>query len=126
MAELYKVLASADLPVLGPPPMLMTPVADMRTAAQLGPEVLIYTVPDGSQAIIKMIVCTSDQEYQDVTLRCYSVDLGPSPLFGPVRLGPGEWAEWWGSLTLGAGAQIVGAISEGSVSVAIYGLERTA
>lgn len=124
MAEIYKALAAADLPTLGPPPMLMTPLSDMRTAEEIPAETLIYTVPTDRQAIVKMIVCTSDSEEQDVTLRCYT-ELGPVPLFGPVRLGPGEWAEWSGSLTLAGGGEVRGAISGGSVSVAIYGMERT-
>lgn len=124
MADFYKVLATADLPVLGPPPMLMSPLSGMRTFAELPVETLIYEVPEGRQTIIKMIVCTSDQQQQSVTMRCYSDGL-PAPLFGPVNLGPGEWAEWSGSLTLSGGAQIVGAISGGLVSVAVYGMERT-
>lgn len=127
MADFFKVLAAADLPVLAPPPMLMTPLSEMRTAEELGAETLIYLVPEEHQAIIKMIVCTSDpgMEEQELTLRCYTNELGPVPLFGPFRLGPGEWAEWSGSLTLSGGASIVGAVSEGVASVAVYGMERT-
>jgi hypothetical protein len=125
MAESYKVLGAVDLPVLPPPPMLMSPLSEMRPAAGLPAETLVYKVPTASQAIIKMIVCTSDGAEQSVTLRCYSDELGPIPLFGPVGLGPGEWAEWSGSLTLPGNAEIRGAISVGSASVAVYGLERT-
>lgn len=124
MAEIYKVLAAVDLPVVPPPPMLMAPLADMRSFEQLPPETLVYEVPQGRQAIIKMIVCTSSSDEQSVTLRCYSDD-APAPLFGPVLLGPGEWAEWWGSLTLSSGAKIIGAISDGAVAVGVYGMERT-
>jgi hypothetical protein len=126
MAENYKVLAAVDLPIMVPPPqMLMSPLAEMRTAAQLPTETLVYVVPEAVQAIIKMIVCTSNNVEQDVTLRCYSNDFGPVPLFGPVHLDPGEWAEWSGSLTLGSGSQIRGATSDGAVSVAVYGMERS-
>ena len=72
-----------------------------------------------------MIVCTSAEEEQYVTLRCYSGEFGPIPLFGPVRLGSGEWAEWSGSLTLSGGAEIRGATSSGHASVAVYGMERS-
>lgn len=125
MADTYKILAAADLPVLPPPPMLMSPLSDMRSAADSPAETLIYKVPETHQAIIKMIICTSggDQQ-QNVTLRCYS-ELGPVPLFGPIVLGLGEWSEWSGSLTLSGGAEIRGAISDGLVSVAIYGMERS-
>src|SRR4051812_6730399 len=126
MADLFKVLAAADLPIVLPQPMLMTPLADMRSAEDLGAATLIYLVPEACQAIIKLIVCTSDPaKEQNITLRCYTDELGPVPLFGPVHLGPGEWAEWSGSLTLSGGAKIIGAISEGLASVAVYGMERS-
>src|SRR5262245_47944792 len=101
MAEFYKALAAADLPILVPPPtMLMTPLRDMMTAEEAPEETLIYKVPVGFQAIIKMIVCTSSLDGQEkITLRCYSEELGPVPLFGPIYLNEGEWSEWTGSLT---------------------------
>lgn len=128
MPEQYKALAAADLPILGQPPTLINaPLRDMMTsqeATDQWPETLLYTVPTGHQVIVKMVICTSAEGNQDITLRCYT-ELGPVPLFGPVRLGPAEWAEWSGSLTLGGGSEIRGAIQEGSVSIGIYGLEIT-
>jgi len=128
MAEIYKALAAADLPTLVQPPKLInSPLRDMMSAEEAeerDPETLLYTVPAGHQAIVKMIICTSTDNTQEITLRCYS-DLGPIPLFGPISLGPGEWAEWSGSLTLGSGSEIRGAITEGEVSIGIYGMERT-
>ena len=128
MAESYKALAAADLPILvAPPTLINSPLSDMMTAQEAtdrNPETLIYTVPPDRQAIIKMIICTSDVEQQDITLRCYS-ELGPIPLFGPIRLDAGEWAEWAGSLTLGSGGEVRGAISGGSVSIGVYGMERS-
>lgn len=128
MPESYKALAVADLPQLAEPPgpMAMAPLSAMYPADEAPGGTLIYLVPDGHQAIIKMIVCTSDDADQDVTMRCYSRELGPVPLFGPVHLGPGEWSEWWGSLTLGSGGEIRGSTPYGgAVVVAVYGMERT-
>jgi hypothetical protein len=125
MAENYKALAATDLPVLPPPPLLMSPLSEMRPSAGLPEETLVYKVPTDRQAIIKMIICTSAGQEQDVTLRCYSDELGPIPLFGPVSLGPAEWAEWSGSLTLAGNTEIRGASSGDSVSVAVYGMERS-
>jgi len=128
MAEIYKALAAADLPTLVQPPLLInSPLRDMMSAAeatQRDPDTLLYRVPVGTQAIVKMIICTSADNVQQITLRCYS-ELGPIPLFGPITLGPDEWAEWSGSLTLGAGSEIRGAITEGEVSIGIYGMERS-
>ena len=128
MAEFYKALAAADLPTVAQPPQLInSPLRDMMTLEEATtdyPDTLLYTVPPETQAIVKMIVCTSTDNVQQITLRCYA-DLGPVPLFGPITLGPGEWAEWSGSLTLGSGSEIRGAITEGEVSIGIYGMERT-
>lgn len=123
MAESFKALAAADLPQITP--MLMSPLSSMARAEQLPVESLIYTVPADREAIVKLIVCSSDSGEEEIMLRCYS-ELGPIPLFGPALLGPREWAEWTGSLTLGQGAEIRGAVSSGSVSVAVYGMERAA
>jgi len=125
MAEIYKALAAADLPVLNQPPTLINaPLARMMTAEEAPPETLLYTVPPNTQAIVKMIIVTSNDNTQDITMRCYT-EYGPVPLFGPVKLAPDEWAEWSGSLTLGPGSEIRGAITEGEASIGIYGMERT-
>jgi len=125
MPDVYKALAAVDLPIVAvPPEHVMSPLSNMVSAEDAPVETLIYTVPSQHQAIIKMIICTSDESDQDITLRCYSADLGPIPLFGPVRLAFREWAEWAGSLTLSEGAEIRGAVTSGSASIAVYGLER--
>jgi len=126
MAESYKILGAADLPTIDPPPAMITsPMSQMRTAEEIPSESLIYKVPEARQAIIKLIVITSAEDSQYVMVRCYT-DAGPVPLFGSIVIDDNEWAEWTGSLTLGENSEIRGAISTaGSVSVAVYGMERS-
>jgi hypothetical protein len=126
MADSFKALAAADLLVWTPPPqILMTPLSAMAPAEALPQDTLVYKVPAGYDAIIRMIIVTSSVDpEQNITLRCYTDALGPLPLFGPFALGTNEWAEWTGTLTLEQNGEIRGVTEQGECSIAVYGMEH--
>lgn len=121
MADSYRSLGAANL---GPP--AARPLGDEAEQRVVGLEegTIVYEVPAATQAIIKLIVITSDADEQNIVLRGFSPELGEIPLLGPVVLGISEWAEWSGSLTLGTASQIVGYTSSGTARIAVYGMER--
>jgi hypothetical protein len=101
MAESYKLLGSGALGA---------------TATTL------YTVPAATQAIIKLITLKSAADGQTAV-----VDAGASaPVIGNCLLNNGEWADWEGSLTLGAAGVVRGlATTASQVTAAVFGLEIT-
>lgn len=120
MPDTFKALAALDLTVIAP-----TPIDAPAPLTEGGDAMIVYEVPAQIEAIIKMIVVTSELDDQAITLESYVPAFGEVPLFGPIVLGTREWAEWNGSLTLGPGSQVLGCASGGTATVAIYGMERS-
>jgi|SRR3954470_16868341 len=82
----------------------------------------IYTVPGSTNSIIKLIVLKSAGDNQIAQINA----TGGAPIVGSCLLHSGEWADWEGSLTLGAAGVIQGqSTTAGQVTASAYGLEIT-
>src|SRR3954462_8862229 len=84
----------------------------------------LYTVPGSTSAIVKhMRIVNPTSAYVSIDL--YESGTADADRISPtVNIGPGEWAEWDGTITLAAASTIQAKASAAtSLTVTIYGVE---